>query len=159
DGRAARVPGHQDHVVAVGALHGDAVGRAVAHARAGNAGQVEVDLGQVGAAQVVDGDLVRAALGGEVDALDAVEVHRAAGHVAVDPPPVAVGGEVDPLGDGGAVDLQRVGAALPLDDVAAVAGVPHERVVPGPHQRRVVAGAAVDQVGALAADQQVGAGA
>src|SRR5262249_48671977 len=79
DGRAARVPGHQDHVVAVGPLHGDGVSRAVADPRAGGAGQVEVDLGHVRAGEVVDGDLVDPALGGEVDALDAVEVHGDAG--------------------------------------------------------------------------------
>ena len=65
-------------VVAVGAVDDDGVGRAVAGAAAG-AGQVEVDLGDVGAGQVVDGDGVGAAQGVEVDRLDAVEVHRDVG--------------------------------------------------------------------------------
>ena len=55
---------------------------------------------------------------------------------------LAVGRDVDVLGDVGAVELQRVGAGLALDDVAAVARVPDERVVAGAEEGNVVAVAA-----------------
>ena len=104
--------------------------------------QVEVDLGDVGAGQVVDGDGVGAAEGVEVDLLDAVEVHGDVADVAGEPDPAAVGRDVDVLGDVGAVEQQRVGAGLALDGVAAVARVPDERVVAGAEKRHVVALAA-----------------
>src|SRR5262249_16786261 len=113
------------------------------------------DGGDVGAGEVVDRDLVGAALGRHVDLLDAADVHGDGADVAGQPQPRAVGGDVDLLGDVGAVELQGVLAGLALDDVVAVAGVPHERVVAGAHLRRVVAGAAENLVVALAADQQV----
>ena len=52
---------------------------AVAGSRSWSSGQVEVDLSDVGAGEVVDGDGVCAAEGVEVDPLDAVEVHRDVG--------------------------------------------------------------------------------
>src|SRR5947208_2094819 len=54
DGDAARTTGDVDVVHAGGAVDDDRVGLAVAGA--GAAREVEVDLGQVGARQVVDGD-------------------------------------------------------------------------------------------------------
>ena len=151
----AGVAGDRDHVVAGGAVDDDGVGLAVAGAAAGRRCQVEVDLVHVGAGQVVDGDGVGAAEGVEVDALDAVEVHRDVADVAGEPDAAAVGREVDLLGDVGAVEQQRVGAGLALDGVAAVAGVPDERVVAGAHEGHVVAAAADDQVVAGAADEDV----
>ena len=44
-GHAARIAGDGDHIIPVGAVDDDGVGRAVTHARARNAGQVEVELG------------------------------------------------------------------------------------------------------------------
>ena len=53
--------------------------------------------------------------------------------VAEEPQPVAVGGQVDVLGDGCAVEAHRVAAGLALDRVAAVARIPDERVVARAH--------------------------
>ena len=69
-----------EHVVAVGAVDRDGVGLAVA--AAGGPAQVEADLRHVRPAQVTLGDVVGAAQGPEVNALDVVEVHRHVGHVA-----------------------------------------------------------------------------
>ena len=62
----AVVAGDRDHVVAAGAVDDDGVRLAVAVPLPG-AGEVEVDLVDVGAGQVVDGDGVGAAEGVEVD--------------------------------------------------------------------------------------------
>src|SRR5262249_52268517 len=134
--RAAPV-GDLDGVGGVGAVDVDGVGRAVAGPAAGLARQVEVDAGHAGAGQVADGDGVGAAEGGDIDPLDAVDVHGHGADVAGQPQPVAVGRQVDLLGDIGAVELQHVQAAPALDGVAAVAGVPHELVVPRAHQGHV----------------------
>ena len=142
-----------DVVGTVGAVDDDGVGLAVAGAAARSAGQVEVDLGDVGAGQVVDGDRVGAAQGVEVDPLDAVEVHGDVADVAGEADAAAVGGDVDLLVDVGAVEEHRVGAVLALDGVAAVARVPDEGVVAGAQEGHVVAAAAVDDVVAVAADQ------
>ena len=120
-------------------------------------GEIEVDLDHVGAAHVVDDDVVGAAQGVEVDRLDVVEVHRHVGDVAGEEHAPAVGRDFDVLGDGGAVEQHRVEAGLALDGVVVVTRVPDEGVVAGAHQRRVVAVAAVDKVAALAAEEQVGA--
>ena len=117
--------------------------------------QVEVDLGDVGAGQVVDGDGVGAAQGVEVDLLDAVEVHGDVADVAEEPNPAAVGRDVDVLVDVGAVEQHRVDAGLALDGVAAVAGVPDEGVVAGAHEGHVVAAAADDQVVAVRCRSEV----
>src|SRR5262249_4121765 len=145
DDHLAGVAVDHDHVVISGAFDGDGVGRAVAGGAARRGRQVQVDLGDVGAGQGVDGDAGGAAQGDEVDRLGAVDVHDDVGDVAGEEQPVAVGREVDLLGDVGAVELQGVEAGLALDDVAAVARVPRERVVARPHQGRVVARAAEDQ--------------
>src|SRR4030095_2953204 len=74
DGR--RVSGDVDRVGAVRPLHHHLVDRVVAQAAAGGIALVDVDPGDVGAAQVVDGDQVGRAEGVEVDLLDIVGVHR-----------------------------------------------------------------------------------
>ena len=147
-----------DRVVAVGAVDDDAVGLAVAGAAAGCAGEVGVDVADVGAGEVVDGDRVGAAERVEVDRLDAVGVHGDVADVAEEPQPVSVGGQVDVLGDGGAVEAHRVAAGLAFDGVAAVARIPHERVVACAHERQVVASVAVDRVVAVAAEQLLDSG-
>ena len=142
DRDAGRRAGNHDPVGTARAVDDDGVGLAVAGAAAGRARQVEVHAGDAGAGQVVDGEGVGAAQGGDVDLLDAVDVHGHVADVAEQPQPAAVGREVDVLIGVGAVELQRVVAVLALDDVAAVAGVPHERVVAGAHEGHVVAAAA-----------------
>ena len=127
-------PAAPNDVVRLGAVDGDRVGRAVA-AAVGPA-QVEADLRQVGAAQVADDDVVGAAQGPEVDALDVVEVHRHVGDVAEEQHPPAVRDDVDVLADVGAEEQHRVGAVLALERVVAVARVPLEHVVAGAHERR-----------------------
>src|SRR5262249_6664282 len=92
-GHAAGVASHHGDVVAAGAVDDDAVGGTVAGAAAGRGLQVQVDLVDVGAGQVVDGDGVGAAQGVEVNPLDAVEVHRDVGDVAEETHARAVGGD------------------------------------------------------------------
>src|SRR5205823_3449207 len=89
--------------------------------------------------------------------LDAVRIHRDVGHVAEEPQPIAVRGQVDLLVDVRAVEQHRVAAVLALDHVAAVAGIPLERVVAGAQKRDVVAAIPVDEVVAVAAEQHVSA--
>ena len=125
-------------------------------AGAWNAGRSRLTLGDAGAGQVVDGDGVGAAQGGEVDPLDAVEVHGDVADVAGE----AARGCRWPRGRCSQLafeplKMHRVGAALALDGVAAVAGVPDEGVVAGAQEGHVVAAAAVDDVVAVAADQHV----
>src|SRR5207249_4929389 len=105
DRDAGRVALDQDVVVAVGGVDGDGVGLVVAAAQ--RAGQVEVDLGEVGAAHVADGDVVDAAPGVEVDALDAARVHGNGGDIAGEPHPAAVGPDADVLVNVGAVEQHR----------------------------------------------------
>ena len=90
-------------------------------------------LGEVGAAQVADDDVVGAAERAELDALDVVEVHRHVGDVAEEQHAAAVGDDVDVLGDVGAEEQHRVRVALALERVVAVARVPLEDVVAGAH--------------------------
>ena len=144
-----------DVVVAGGAVDDHGVGRAVALAAPGRRRQVDRDLRDAGAGQVVDRDGVGAAQGGELDVLDAVEVHDDVADVAGQPHAAAIGRDVDVLADVGAVEDQRVGAGLALDGVAAVARIPDERVVAVAEQRHVVAAAADDGVVAVAADERV----
>src|SRR5262249_18724001 len=97
DGNPVLVPGDLNHVVAVGPLDDDRIGCVVADPAARGPRQIEVDLADAGAGQVVDGDGVGAALGVEVDDLDAVEVHRHVGDIAGEADAAAVGGDVDLL--------------------------------------------------------------
>src|SRR5262249_26855348 len=141
--------GDLDGVCVGGAVDGDGVGLAVARAATGRARQVDVDLCHVGAREVVDGEGIGAAEGGDVDLLHAVDVHGDVADVAGQPQAAAVGRQVDILADFGAIELQGVVTALSLDRVAAVAGVPHERVVAGAAEQHVVAAATDDQVVAI----------
>src|SRR5262249_37315362 len=93
----AAVPGDHDAIVAVGATDDNAVGLPVARAAAGGRREVDAHAGDVGAGQIVDRDGVGAALGVDVDLLDAVEVHRHATDVASQTDSRAVGGDVDVL--------------------------------------------------------------
>src|SRR5262249_40817435 len=127
-------------VASVGAVDGDRVGLTVAGARRA---EVKVERVQAGRGLVVDGDGVGAAVGEEVDLLDAVQVHGDIADVAGEPGERAVGREVELLRGVRAVEKQRVGAALPFDHVTAVAGLPLEHVVPGAHEGGVAASAAV----------------
>ena len=153
DRRAAA--GDADAVVAGRAVDDHGVRRAVALPAARRRRQVDGDLLHVGSGEVVDRDGVGAAQGSELDVLDAVEVHGDVADVAEQPHPLAIGRDVDVLGDVGAVEHQRIGAGLALDHVAAVARIPDERVVAVAEQRDVVAAAADHGVVAVAADQHV----
>ena len=152
-GNAARVAHGQHHVVAVRGLLHDAVRRAVADAA--EPGEVEVDLGHAGAAQVVDDDAVGAAERVEVDRLDLVQVHQHVRDVAEEERPPPVGRDVDGLGGVRAVEEHGVEAGLALEHVVVVARVPDEGVVARPHERGVVAVAAVEEVVAAAAEEDV----
>ena len=74
--------------------------------------EVQVDRGDVGSGQVVDGDGVGAAQGVEVDRLDAGEVHRDVADVAGEPDAIAVGRDTEILRVVRAVEDHPVGAAL-----------------------------------------------
>src|SRR5262249_43348457 len=115
DGHAGGRAAHPDHVRPVGAVDDDGVGRAVAGAAPRRGRQVEVDLRDPGAGQVVDGDGIDSAQGDEVDLLRAGDVHDDAGHVPCEAQPGAVGRQLDLLGDVGPVELQGVQPVLPLD--------------------------------------------
>ena len=141
------------------AVDGHSIDLPVADQAAERAGEVEVDLADAGAGEVVDGDGVGAAEGVEVDGLDAGGVHRDVAGVAEEPEPASVGGDVDLFRRGGAVEDHRVVAVLALDDVAAVARIPHERIVAGAHQCLIGAPVAVDRVAAAGADQRLRSGA
>src|SRR5262249_14011152 len=133
DGDCGRQPGHGEAVSAagdldvvgvVGAVDDYSIGLAVADAAARGRRQVEVDLSYIRVGQVVDGDVVGAAQGGEVDLLDAVEVHSHVADVAEEAHSLAVGGDIDVLVDVGPDEAHRIVAALAFDHVAAVARVP-----------------------------------
>ena len=118
------------------------------------AARVEVDLGDVGARQVVDDDRVGPAQRVEVDALHVVQVHGHAGDVRAARGPCSrrmsmFSATLAPLNS-------MVSAGLPLEDVVVVAGIPHKRVVTGAHQGHVVAVAAVDQIVTLTAEEHIG---
>ena len=146
-----------DVVVGLRAVDDHGVGRAIALPASRRRRQVERDLGDVGAGEVVDRDGVGAAQGRKLDVLDAVEVHDDVGDVAGQPHPRAVGRDVDALVDVGAVEHQRVGAVLALDRVVAVTRIPGERVVAGAEEGDVVAPPAGHGVVAVAAEEDVGA--
>ena len=149
-------PTQFDRVLAAAAVDGDAVELAVG---GGAAGRRQVDSHQldVGAREVVDRDVVDAALGLELDGLDVVDVHDDVADVAGEEQALAVGQELEVLAGVVAVEEQGVGAVLALDDVAAVARIPLEYVVAGAEEGDVVALVAVDEVVAVAAEQGVGA--
>src|SRR5205085_9516693 len=94
---AARVSVHVDRVVAVGGVDDDAVDLTVARRAAEGAGEVDVHAADAGAAQIVDRDDVGAAEGVEVDALDAVGVHRDVGGATDELELASVGRQLDLL--------------------------------------------------------------
>ena len=106
--------------------------------------------------QIVDGDVVRAAQGVDVDGLDIVNVHDDAADVAGEQNAATVGRDLEALVRGAAVEQQGVDAVLTLDHVAAVARIPLEHVVAGAEQGSIVALVAVDEVVAVAAEKEIG---
>ena len=148
-------PAHLNGVVAGGAVDGHAIGRAIANVAAGCRREVDRNLRDTGAGEVADRDVVGAAASGEVDVLDAVEIHGDVADVAGELHPSVVRGDVDVLVDVRTVEHQRVGAVTAVDRVAAVARIPDEGVVAAAELRIVVAAAADDDVIACAADQRV----
>ncbi len=155
--RGAR-PGHRDRVrLAGGQADRDGVGLPVAGRAADRAGEIDVDLGGVGAREVVQDDAVGAAERVDGERLEVVHVHHDGADVARQQRARAVGRQLVDLVGGAAVEQQRVGARLALDDVAAVAGIPVEDVVARAEEGDVVALLPVDEVVALAAEQRVAA--
>src|SRR5207245_7648445 len=136
-------------VVAVGAVDDDAVGLAVAGGAAEGVGEVDVDACDVGAGEVVDGELVGLAEGVVVDVFDAVGVHGDVAGVAEEGEVVAVGGEGDRKSGGEGEGVHGGVGVLAFDRVAAVAGVPGEPVVAGAEEGGVVAAVAVGRVVAV----------
>src|SRR5262249_53013257 len=127
----------------------------VADAGLGRRRQVDGELRHAGTREIVDGDVVRATQGIELDLLDTVEVHGDGADIAHEAHAPMIGRDADLLRDVGAHEYERIGAVRPLDDVAAAAWIPDELVVAGAEQGRVVAAPAVDDVIAVAADQRV----
>src|SRR5262249_13161129 len=74
DAHAGGVPADHDGVVSIGAFDDHGVHRTVAAASAGRKG--DVDLGDIGAREVVDGDHIGTAECIEVDPLHAVQIHH-----------------------------------------------------------------------------------
>ena len=157
DDRPAVRAGEGHTVCVLGAPGDDRVGLVVADAAEG----IEVDVDDLdgGAGEVVDGGGVGAAEGADVDAFDAVEVHRDGADVAGQPCAVGVGGELDLLAGVGGVEVELVAAALPLDGVAGVAGIPLEAIVAGAELRLIGAEVAVSEVVPGAAEERVRPGA
>ena len=161
--RLGRV-GSNDRAIDIADIDRVAVGLAVdRHAvvhRAVGAAKIDHNPATVGAADVVDRDVVRAAGHPEDDPLDAVEVHRDVVDVTGEEHPVAIGRDVDILVDvdGGkeqSVEEQRVHAIPAFDRVAAIARVPHEHVVTRTEVHRVVAVSAEHHVVVVAAEELV----
>src|SRR5215472_15079718 len=163
-------PGRRDVdlVVAAGAVDRHSVGRAVARAAAEGSRQIDGDLLDAGAGKVVDNNVVGAAKGLELNALDAIEVHRDIGDVAEERRVGAIGRDGDIFDDVGTAKVERIEAAPAIDDIAAVAWIPDEDIIAGAEKRKVgalsarddiITGAADQQVGALAADNGIVAGA
>ena len=136
DGDRVSGADHLDGVLAGSAVDGHAIGCAVAGAAADRARQVDRDHLHVGSGEIVDQDIVGASQGGELDALDPVEVHGDAADVAGQLRPMAVGRDDHVLVDIRAVEPQRVEAVLAFDHIAAVARIPDERVVAGAQHSR-----------------------
>src|SRR5206468_12758495 len=147
-----------DLVGAIASVHGNGIDLTIAARTACRRREVDVDLARAGAAQIVDDDVIAAAQRSEVDALDAVQIHRDVGNVAGETNAIAVGRDVDGLADVRAVELHRVRAGLTVDDIAAVTGIPDERIVAGAECCDIVAAPTDDHVVAGAAIQLVVAG-
>src|SRR5262245_54109032 len=97
NGHTAGVPEDLGNVIAVSAGDDDVVRLAITGAASRR--QIQVDLRDIGARQVVDHDIVSSAQGVEVDLLDIVEVHDHAGDVAEEEHTPTVGGNIDLLAD------------------------------------------------------------
>ena len=119
------------------------------------AGEIDVDLRQIGAGHVVDGDRVGPVERVDVDRLDAVEVHHDVAEVPGEVHPLADGRRRHDLVAGRAVEDERVEAPAAVDDVRAVARVPHEGVVALTEEGRVDTAVAVCNVVAATAEEQL----
>src|SRR5258708_36281402 len=76
------VVGDGDDIIGIGRIDDDRIDLTVAAGAADLSSEVDIDLADGGPRQVVDGNVVRAAQGVEVDRFDAIEVHRDCGDVA-----------------------------------------------------------------------------
>ena len=143
DGDTRGVAADRDRVVRIRAVHLDAVVLTVAGRPTRGAGEIEVQVRELRALQIVDGDDVGPAESGEIDPLEAREIHRHVSDVTGEPDVRPVRGDRDVLGDSRAVEAQRVGAGLAVDGVAPVARIPDERVVARPEQDVIAAAVSV----------------
>ena len=98
------VPVHLNIVVAGGAVDGHAIGLAVAYVGARCPREVDRDLGDAGAGKVADRDVIGTAASGEIDVLDAVEIHGDVTDVAGEAHPPVIVGDVDVFIDVRAVE-------------------------------------------------------
>jgi hypothetical protein len=152
--RPARERGHLRVVGPRGAVCDQRVGRGVA---AGEAGEIVRDVGDVGAAEVVDRGRVGAAERADANQLDVVGVERDRGDVAGHRQARPVCEQLHVLVDVRAVEGQCVGVLVALEDVVRVARIPLHRVAAGAPAHDIAALVAVEVVGARAAEQGVGA--
>ena len=155
---ARGIPADSDRVVRIRAVHLDPVVLTVAGRPTRGAGEIEVQVRELRALQIVDGDDVGPAESVEIDPLQSCEVHRHVADVAGEPDMRPVRGHRDVLRDSRAVEAHRVGAGFAVDAVAPVAGIPDEGVVSGAEQDVIAAAVSVDQVGPGAAEQRLRSG-
>src|SRR5262249_46997418 len=101
--------------------------------------EVDVDVPDVGLAEVVHRDGVVSPSCADVDRFHALGVHVQVANVAGQQSMAAICRQVDLLRNVGAVELQRIVARLPVDGVAALAGIPDEGVVTGAELGQVAA--------------------
>ena len=148
--------GGHDHVVAVGGVDGDRVGRRVVAAGDRRGAQVGVDrraiavpLRSLTTRLSTPPWAVRSMSSTSLRSITMLATLRDEAH------PLAVGRHVEVLGDVGAVEQHRVGAVLALDGVVAVTRVPAGRCRRRHPDPDVVAAVAVDEVVAVAAEQDV----
>ena len=158
NGDARCVAADRDRVVRIRAVHLDAVVLTVAGRPTRGAGEIEVQVRELRALQIVDGDDVGPAESVEIDPLEAREIHRHVSDVTGKPDMRPVRGNRDVLGDSRAVEAQGVGAGLAVDDVAPVAGIPDERVVARTEKGVITTAVPVHQVVPGAAEQRLRSG-
>src|SRR5262249_25273933 len=103
----------------------------------------------------VDRDLIDAALGVDVDLLDAIEVHRDGADVSGEANARAIGGDVHRLVDVRAIENHGVMSIFAFNGVAAVTWIPLEHVVPSTYQGAVIALVAVDEIVTVAAEEEI----
>ena len=128
-----RTPPHRrddDHVVALRGVHGDGVDLRRRPRRSGRADRG--DLRDVRAGQIADDDVICAAEGAEIDALDVVQIHVTFAMLRRKGTRAPIGDDVDVLVDVRAEEQHR-STVLALDRVVAVAGIPLEHVVARAH--------------------------